>query len=50
LVRGTGKENDLGEKIFRLAVEQKLAIVELRREVASLESVFASLTVGETEA
>ncbi len=43
-----GKE-DIAEKIFNLAVEKKFILTELRREVASLESVFSSLTIGETE-
>jgi len=40
----------VGEKIFRLAVDNDFVLTELRREVASLEKVFASLTLGEGEA
>lgn len=45
---GEGKE-EIAEKVFHLAVEKKFILTELRREVASLESVFSSLTVGEVE-
>jgi ABC-2 type transport system ATP-binding protein len=44
------ESNDIGEKIFRMAVDNKLVLTELRREVASLESIFGSLTTGEVEA
>jgi ABC-2 type transport system ATP-binding protein len=45
-LRGQDKA-EIGEKIFRLAVEKNFVLRELHREVASLESVFASLTVGD---
>ncbi len=45
---GEGKE-EIAEKIFHLAVEKKFILTELRREIASLESVFSSLTIGEAE-
>jgi len=47
-ILGEGKE-EIAEQIFHLAVEKKFILTELRREIASLESVFSSLTIGEAE-
>ncbi len=52
IVWGTQTEErsrDMGEKLFRLAVDKNFVLTEIAREVASLENVFASLTVGEDE-
>jgi ABC-2 type transport system ATP-binding protein len=45
-LRGKDKA-EIGEEIFRFAVDREFVLRELHREVASLESVFASLTVGD---
>lgn len=39
-------QDDLGESIFRCAVDNKWSLAELKRESASLEDVFTQLTRG----
>ena len=45
----TSDGESLPEEIFRLAVSENWVLSELRKEKASLEEVFASLTSGERE-
>ncbi len=46
-IQGVLKDGDLGEELFKLAVAGGFILAEIRRETASLEDVFASLTLGE---
>ena len=43
-----GNDEDVGEAIFRIAVENNWKINELRRETLSLEDIFLKLTTRET--
>jgi ABC-2 type transport system ATP-binding protein len=43
-----GNGEDVGEAIFRLAVEKSWKLNELRRETLSLEDIFLKLTTKET--
>ncbi|MCZ6779346.1 MAG: ATP-binding cassette domain-containing protein [Acidobacteria bacterium] len=45
----TAGRDDIGEVLFRWAVDQRLVLAELRREDASLEDVFRELTAEEVE-
>ncbi len=45
----TEKGNDVREPLFRLAIEKEWALLELRRDRVSLESVFRDLTQSEDE-
>ncbi|MEE9229867.1 MAG: ATP-binding cassette domain-containing protein [Acidobacteriota bacterium] len=45
----TAGRDDIGEVLFRWAVDQGLVLAELRREDASLEDVFRELTAEEVE-